>query len=498
MSGDGSLMLLIVALVALVVGFAAAFFLSKSRIDGLVRSYDERLSDAKSAADKASAEKEQVQQKLNTVLPLEGEVSALRDSLGAAKASATSLQGEVENLRAANEQANLEIQGFELKIQSREALIREREDALERQRKQFSEDKKQLEDSFAALSKQALAQAQQSFLEVAESKFKDARQVSQKEIDQLLTPMKETLGRLSEHTQQIEKERTSSYAELTTQISSLLKTTSTLSNALRRPEIRGSYGEEVLISIAEQAGLKEGIHFTLQDHKSTEDGNKRPDMVVSVGTSGKIIIDAKNIWSAYEEASAADDPVVRTERLRAHASQVRETIKKLAAKEYSKEFGSSLDMVILFIPNEAAYHAAIREDADLIHYSFDRNVILASPINLFTLLRVVAEGMRKQAAFESALEIAKIGGDLYDGVATFMEHFEGIKKGLDSATTRFDKAMGSLNRSVLPKTTKLKKLGVKTSKQLPEGDSREVLELPVNAVLEAEIVPTLQFDEDEE
>lgn len=498
MSGDGSLMLLIVALVALVVGFAAAFFLSKSRIDGLVRSYDERLSDAKSAADKASAEKEQVQQKLNSVLPLEGEVSALRDSLGAAKASATSLQGEVENLRAANEKANLEIQGFEQKSQSREALIQEREDALERQRKQFSEDKKQLEDSFAALSKQALAQAQQSFLEVAESKFKDARQVSQKEIDQLLTPMKETLGRLSEHTQQIEKERTSSYAELTTQISSLLKTTSTLSNALRRPEIRGSYGEEVLISIAEQAGLKEGIHFTLQDHKSTEDGNKRPDMVVSVGTSGKIIIDAKNIWSAYEEASAADDPVVRTERLRAHASQVRETIKKLAAKEYSKEFGSSLDMVILFIPNEAAYHAAIREDADLIHYSFDRNVILASPINLFTLLRVVAEGMRKQAAFESALEIAKIGGDLYDGVATFMEHFEGIKKGLDSATTRFDKAMGSLNRSVLPKTTKLKKLGVKTSKQLPEGDSREVLELPANAVLEAEIVPTLQFDEDEE
>ena len=219
-------------------------------------------------------------------------------------------------------------------------------------------------------------------------------------------------------------------------------------------------------------------------------------MVVSVGTSGKIIIDAKNIWSAYEEASGADDPVVRAERLRAHASQVRETIKKLAAKEYSKEFGSSLDMVILFIPNEAAYHAAIREDADLIHYSFDRNVILASPINLFTLLRVVAEGMRKQAAFESALEIAKIGGDLYDGVATFMEHFEGIKKGLDSATTRFDKAMGSLNRSVLPKTTKLKKLGVKTSKQLPEGDSREVLELPVNAAIEAEIVPTLLFDED--
>ena len=498
MPKDGSLMLLVVAFLAAVVGFAAAFFLSKRRVDELTRAAENRIAEVKSDLSNATAECKAIQEKLTEVLPLEGQVTILRESLeqkNAEKAAIGEAEKELRKTIADLRDDNQRLLG---ELDKQEALIAGREEALNAEKTKFQADRKVLEDSFASLSANALQKASESFLSMADEKFKNVREVSQKEIDQLLSPMKVTLSQLNEQTREIEKDRTETYTALKTQIQSLLNTTNGLSNALKRPEIRGSYGEEVLITIAEQAGLKQGIHFTLQDHKTTDDGGKRPDMTVHVGTAGKIVVDAKTIWSAYEQASSADDSTIRAERLRAHANQVRETINKLARKEYAKEYAGSLDMVLLFIPNEAAYHAAIREDSTLIGYGFEKNVILTSPITLFTLLKVVAEGIRKQAAFESALEIAKIGGDLYDGVATFMGHFEGIRKGIDSASKKYDEAMGSLNRNVLPKTTKLRKLGVKTSKQLPEGAQFQGLGVPKFEGDAQEVIQVSLPDDDEQ
>jgi DNA recombination protein RmuC len=482
MPKDGSLMLLLVAFLAAVVGFAGAFFLSKSRVDGLVKASEDRLNDVKSNLDRATAERAAIQARLNEVLPLEGEVSTLRESVATVRNTLTSLEAEIEALRQANEQSNLEIQGFELKSQSQEALIREREDALERQRKQFAEDKTQLENSFASLSKQALAQAQQSFLEVAESKFKDARQVSQKEIDQLLSPMKETLGQLKEHTRELEEKRTHSYAELSQQVRSLLSSTNQLSNALRRPEVRGSWGEITLKRAAEAAGLVEGNDFEMQVSSNTDDGRLRPDMVVRLPNGKTIVVDSKVPLDAYLAAIHSEDATEKGAKLKEHAAQVRKHIQQLSSKQYQGIFADSADFVVMFVPSEALYQGAIEQDPSLLEEAFNKKVILANPMTLVALLRTVASGMQQQKAYENALQIAKLGGELHDAVGVMTEHFVKVGKNIGQAANSYNQMVGSVERNVLSKARKMRELGAKGTKEL---DEPEIL----NAVIRPSALP---------
>ncbi len=484
MPKDGSLMLLVVAFFAAIVGFAAAFFLSKSRLDGVISSSADRLADAKTSLDRALSDRESLQSRLNEVLPLEGEVSTLRESLAGVKSTINNLETELNTLREAHEQANLEIQGFELKSQSQEALIREREDALERQRKQFAEDKKQLEDSFASLSKQALAQAQQSFLEVAESKFKDARQVSQKEIDQLLSPMKETLGQLREHTRELEEKRTHSYAELSQQVRSLLSSTNQLSNALRRPEVRGSWGELTLKRAAEAAGLVEGTDFEMQVTTNTDDGRLRPDMVVRLPNGKTIVVDSKAPLDAYLAAIHAEDPIEKSAKLKEHAAQVRTHIQQLSSKKYQGLYADSADFVVMFVPSEALYQGAIEQDPSLLEEAFNKKVILANPMTLVALLRTVASGMQQQKAYENALQIAKLGGELHDAVGVMTEHFVKVGKNIGQAANSYNQMVGSVERNVLSKARKMRELGAKGTKEL---DEPEIL----NAVIRPSALPVV-------
>ena len=489
MPKDGSLMLLIVAFLAALAGFAAAFYLSKTRVDGLVKASEDRLNDVKSNLDRATTERASIQSRLNEVLPLEGEVSTLRESLASLKATHSALEAEIEKLRQENEEANLEIQGFELKSQSQEALIREREDALERQRKQFAEDKTQLENSFASLSKQALAQAQQSFLEVAESKFKDARQVSQKEIDQLLSPMKETLGQLKEHTRDLEIKRTESYAELSQQVRSLLSSTNQLSNALRRPEVRGSWGELTLKRAAEAAGLVEGNDFEMQVSSNTDDGRLRPDMVVKLPNGKTIVVDSKVPLDAYLAAIHAEDSTEKGAKLKEHAAQVRKHIQQLSSKQYQGIYADSADFVVMFVPSEALYQGAIEQDPSLLEEAFNKKVILANPMTLVALLRTVASGMQQQKAYENALQIAKLGGELHDAVGVMTEHFVKVGKNIGQAANSYNQMVGSVERNVLSKARKMRELGAKGTKDL---DEPEIL----NAVIRPSALPVSEPKEE--
>lgn len=482
MPKDGSLMLLVVALVAAVAGFMAAYFVSKTRIEAAERAAGDRLADAKSALDKAVAERSALQAKLNEVLPLEGEVTALRESLAGSRATVSALEGEITQLRTTNEHLNLEVQSFELKSEGQEALIREREDALERQRKQFAEDKKQLEDSFAALSADALRKANAAFLEMAENKFKDARQVSQKEIDQLLSPMKETLGRLSEHTRELEEKRAGSYAELSQQVRSLLSSTNQLSNALRRPEVRGSWGELTLKRAAEAAGLVEGTDFEMQVSTSTEDGRLRPDMIVRLPNKKTIVVDSKAPLDAYLAAIHAEDANEKAIKLKEHAAQVRKHIQQLSSKQYQGIYADSADFVVMFVPSEALYQGAIEQDPSLLEEAFNKKVILANPMTLVALLRTVASGMQQQKAYENALQIAKLGGELHDSVGVLAEHFSGVGKAIGQAADRYNKMVGSVERNVLSKARKMRELGAKGTKDL---DEPEIL----NAVIRPSALP---------
>ena len=452
---------LLYLLVGLAIGAGLVFLAMRSRSQVLESVMREK-------SQKDEAELASKQSKLDELLSLEGEVRGLRESM-AKQTSELDAERE-ERLRLHTE----------LEASKRE--ITEKETSLHRDRQRFLEEKEQLENSFANLSKQALSQAQESFLQMAKEKFADERKVGQKEIDEVLAPMKQTLEQLRVHTQEIESKRLSSYTELSTQVRSLLDSTTKLGNALQRPEVRGSWGELTLRRAAEHAGLVEGTDFDMQVNTSTEDGRFRPDMIVHLSNNRVIVVDAKTPLHAYLAANEATDPVIRQERLRDHAAQVKKHILQLSTKSYQGLYADTADFVVMFVPSEALYQVAIQEDPSLLDDAFNRKVILANPMTLVALLKTIANGMQQQKAYENALQISKLGGELHDAVATFTEHFSAVGKALGNAVEKYNKGIGSLERNVLPKTRRMPELGAKAQKALEEP---EIL----NAVVKSHSLP---------
>ncbi|MBI1334461.1 MAG: DNA recombination protein RmuC [Armatimonadetes bacterium] len=454
-------------LVGLALGAGVAVLMVRSRFQVMESAMRERMENAEN-------DSKEKQAKVSELLSLEGEIRHLRESIQARTQEAESERSE--RIKAQTE------------LQTSQSVVAEKEEALARERKRFLEEKEQLENSFANLSKQALSQAQESFLQLAKEKFADERKVGQKEIDEVLAPMKQTLEQLREHTRDLEQKRTESYTELMTQVRGLMASTNRLGNALQRPEVRGSWGELTLRRAAEHAGLVEGTDFEMQVSTSTEDGRFRPDMIVRLPNDRVIVVDAKTPLHAYLAASETQDPSEKQVRLKEHSAQVKKHILQLSTKSYQGLYADTADFVVMFVPSEALYQVAIQEDPGLLDEAFNRKVILANPMTLVALLKTIANGMQQQKAYENALQIAKLGGELHDSVAVFAEHFSGVGKALGSAVKKYNEGIGSLERNVLPKTRRIKEMGAKTQKALEEP---EIL----NAVVKPHSLPTAAKDE---
>ena len=295
--------------------------------------------------------------------------------------------------------------------------------------------------------------------------------------------MKETLGQLKEHTRDLEIKRTESYAELSQQVRSLLSSTNQLSNALRRPEVRGSWGELTLKRAAEAAGLVEGNDFEMQVSSNTDDGRLRPDMVVNLPNGKTIVVDSKVPLDAYLAAIHAEDSNEKSLKLKEHAAQVRKHIQQLSSKQYQGIYADSADFVVMFVPSEALYQGAIEQDPSLLEEAFNKKVILANPMTLVALLRTVASGMQQQKAYENALQIAKLGGELHDAVGVMTEHFVKVGKNIGQAANSYNQMVGSVERNVLSKARKMRELGAKGTKDL---DEPEIL----NAVIRPTALPS--------
>ena len=446
---------LIYLFLGITVGTGVGFAFLKTRFQVLETANKERMA----AQDKELKER---QEKLNTLLPLEGEIKQLRESLTAQaqRVEETTIQSNIEReLRSK----------LETELEASNRVILEKEDALKRERERFLGEKELLENSFANLSKQALAQAQNSFLELANQKFADERKVGQKEIDEVLAPMRDTLNQLREHTKDIEEKRNESYAQLSMQVRSLLASTTKLGNALNRPEVRGSWGELTLRRAAEHAGLVEGTDFDMKVHTTTEDGRFRPDMIVRLSNNRVIVVDAKAPLSAYLSSIETEDPIEKQLKLKEHAAQVRKHINQLSTKQYQGMYADTADFVVMFVPNESLYQVAIQEDPDLLEEAFLRKVILANPMTLVALLKTIANGMQQQKAYENALQIAKLGGELHDSVAVFAEHYSGVGAALERAVKKYNEGSRSIERNVVSKARRMKELGLKTQKQTEEA-----------------------------
>ena len=379
--------------------------------------------------------------------------------------------------RARREKEKLEVISQQLSMQ----LQLEKERYLEKI-ETIEESRKQLESSFSTLSQQALQLNNENFLALAKEKLTQFQiqaeanlDKKEKSIETLLKPIQSALKQTEEQIQSIEKDRKESFGSLSQHLKIINETqtdlrleTQNLVHALRRPEVRGQWGELTLKRIAELAGMVDHCDFYEQQLSESNESRMRPDMIVRMPDQRELIIDAKTPLDAYLNATQTTDENSRNNSLTKHARNVRERMRELSSKSYWSQFKNSPDFVVLFIPGEQFLSAALEQDPQLLEDALKNKVILATPTSIIALLRAVAFGWRQIAVAENAEKIRELGEDLYHRLATFAEHLQKLGKNLDSSVEQYNKAMGSLDRQVLTGARKFTELGIEKKKPIPD------------------------------
>lgn len=337
--------------------------------------------------------------------------------------------------------------------------------------------KQKLTDAFKALAAEALRSSNTAFLELAKTQLEkyqesakgdlDKRQTA---IDEMVKPVKESLGKVDAKLTEIEKTRIEAYTGLTEQVKSLWQTqkdlrgeTANLVKALRRPQVRGRWGEIQLRRVVEMAGMLEHCDFFEQQSFDTDSGRLRPDMVIHMPGGRTIAVDSKVPLQAYLEAIEAPDDETRTAKLREHARQVRTHITALGKKSYFDQLDKSPDFVVLFLPGEVFYLAALEHDPGLLEAGINDKVLITAPTSLIALLRTASYGWREEQLAENAQKISELGQDLYKRLATLSKHLKAIGDAIARSVEHYNNAVGSLERSVLPKARQFKELGAGNS-----------------------------------
>ena len=339
-----------------------------------------------------------------------------------------------------------------------------------------------LENAFKALASDALKGNNQAFLDLAtqnlgrfQSEAKGELDKKQQAFAELIKPINEALKKTEEQIREIEKDRKQSFGSITAQLQlmsqgqqQLEAETRNLVNALRRPEVRGRWGELTLKRLAELAGMVDRCDFIEQLHTGTEEGALRPDMVVRLPDNRELVVDAKTSLDSYIAAIEAGDAQARDAHLASHARKVRERIKELAGKRYWDQFKQSPDFVILFIPGDQFLSAALDREPGLLEEALRQKVMLATPTSFVALLKAVAYGWRQVALAENAERIREHAEVLHQRIATFAEHMGKVGGALENSVQHFNNAVGSLERQVLPAARRFTELGVQSKKELPD------------------------------
>jgi DNA recombination protein RmuC len=340
----------------------------------------------------------------------------------------------------------------------------------------------QLTNTFNQLSNEALSRNNNSFLKLAEENLKRFQSEAkadlssrEKAIEQLVKPIDEALKQTTRQIHDIEKERKESYGSLRTTIDQMTKSqqqlqleTQNLVQALRRPEVRGQWGEMTLRRLAELSGMVAHCDFFEQTHTNTETGSIRPDMIVRLPEKREIIVDAKTPLDAYLSAVQAKEDKDRQRELKRHAQVIRSRVRELSRKNYWAEYSNSPEFVVLFIPGEQFLASALEVDPALLEDSMSQNIILATPTNFIALLRAVSYGWKQQALAENAEQIRELGETLYKRLSTFGNHLSKLGNSLGSTVNHFNSAVGSLERQVIPGARKFTEMGISSKNEITE------------------------------
>lgn len=331
-----------------------------------------------------------------------------------------------------------------------------------------------LTDTFKALSAETLKSTQDQFLSLAKNSLKAQQQEASNElekrkmaVEQMVKPISQTLEKVQSQISESEKIREGDKASLKQQMVhiaeanlGLQRETQKLVKALRQPTGRGQWGEMQLRRVVEMAGMQEHCDFETQTTTTDDDGKRlRPDLIVKLPGGQQIVVDSKAPMDAYLDAIETDDDDQRDAALARHAAQVRTHIQQLGSKNYQAQFDTTPEFVVLFLPSEAFFSAALTQDSSLIEKGVDQGVILATPTTLIALLRAVSFGWRQEALTQNAREISAVGSELYTRLGAFAGHVQKLGRSLNSAVGDYNKTVGSLETRILPGARKFEELG---------------------------------------
>ncbi|MGO8796248.1 MAG: DNA recombination protein RmuC [Candidatus Sulfotelmatobacter sp.] len=381
------------------------------------------------------------------------------------------------------------------------------ESALEAERKSSNEKielvtraSEELRNAFKAMASDALKSNNLSFLTLAKESLErfqsEARgdlESRQKAVAEMVAPVRESLNKVDEKIQQLEVARGDAYGELRAQVQSLITTqkelqseTGNLVRALRTPNVRGRWGEIQLRRVVEIAGMLSYCDFTEQETVTTETGRLRPDLVVKLPGGKHVVVDAKTPLQAFLDAFETNDEEARRACLANHARQVRDHMNTLSGKKYWEQFEATPEFVVMFLPGETFFSAALEQDSGLIEHGVLNRVIPASPTTLIALLKAINYGWNQEKLARNAQQISALGKELHERLRLLAGHIASVGTGLDRAVECYNKAVGSLESRVLVSARKFAELGASVAEDIPELE-------PVETTAR-----TLSFDWDEE
>ncbi len=364
-----------------------------------------------------------------------------------------------------------------------------RNDELVRQEREaaFEAANARLAASFSELASRSLNQNSEAFLKLAEQNLdarneRAKREFSEREqaVEALVKPIRDALKQSQEQIAELEKARSEAYGGIRQQLESmqlnqqnLTRETQNLVKALRRPEVRGRWGEITLRRLVELAGMVEHCDFNEQVHTAGEAAAIRPDMIVHMPNERELVVDVKTPLDAYLESVESTEDTLVQRHLERHARNIREHIKSLSSKAYWSQFKQSPEFVILFIPGDQFLSAALDKDPDLIEFALQQKIILATPTSFVALLKAVAYGWRQLALAANAEEIRGLAESLHERLATYVGHMNKLGQQLSRSVDTYNKAVGSFERNVLPGARKFTELGIKSKKTIEELPSLE-------------------------
>jgi DNA recombination protein RmuC len=440
---------------------------------------------------------------LATWLVLRTKTATLQERLNARDVKIAELDARLADQLARNGEAQGELAGLRQELAAMQArLEEERKAALEKQ-EMLRDAQARLSDAFKALSADALKSNNEAFLNLARAtleKFQEGARTDldkrQLAIDSLMKPVQETLGKFDVKMGELEKSRLEAYVGLAQQVRGLATTqetlqreTSNLVKALGSPGVRGRWGEIQLRRVVEIAGMLQYCDFDQQVHQAGEGGALRPDMVVRLPGGKSVVVDAKTPLTAYLEAIAAPDEATRKARMAEHARSIRDHMISLGKKAYWEQFQPAPEFVVLFLPGENFYSAALEQDATLLEDQMARNrVILATPTTLIALLHAFAYGWKQEALAENAQAISELGRELHERIVVMSDHFGKVGASLGSAVESYNRTLASLDTRVLVSARKFEVLkATHSGKELKSPVPIEV----IPRALPAREMPTL-------